>query len=201
MNPVENLKEKFLYIKISQRDKEAFVKAYDQYVDDIYRFVFFKVSDEEEARDITSSVFLKTWDHIQNNNLADYKTLKSLFYKVARNLVIDHYRKKSTRQNDVKIDRGAGLRDSLPDDSQDAAGRMEVKNDIELVLLKMAGLKDEYQEAITLRYINELSIGEIAGIMNKSRGSTRVLIYRAMNALRELMRQEKGFSKHADDSK
>jgi RNA polymerase sigma-70 factor, ECF subfamily len=194
MNPVGNLKEKILYIKISKKDKQAFIKAYDMYIDDIYRFVFFKVGNEDETKDITSSVFLKTWDHIQNNNLKDYKTLKSLFYKVARNLVIDHYRKKSTRQNDVELDRSAGLKDCLPDARQDAARQMEIKNDTELVRMKMTELKDEYQEAITLRYINELSIEEMAGIMNKSKGNIRVLVYRSMNALRELLSQEKEFS-------
>jgi DNA-directed RNA polymerase specialized sigma24 family protein len=76
MRPVENLKDRLLYIKISKKDKEAFIKAYDLHVDDIYRFVFFKVSDEDEARDITSSVFLKTWDYIQNNNLKDLQNFK-----------------------------------------------------------------------------------------------------------------------------
>jgi RNA polymerase sigma-70 factor, ECF subfamily len=113
---------------------------------------------------------------------------------VARNLVIDHYRKKSTRQNDVELDRHAGVKDCLPDDRQDAVRLMEIKNDTELVRMKMAELKDEYQEAITLRYINELSIDEMAGIMNKSKGNIRVLVYRSMNALRELLSQEKGFS-------
>jgi len=46
---------------MKKKDREAFVEAYDLYVDDIYRFIFFKVGRDEEAKDITSEVFLKVW--------------------------------------------------------------------------------------------------------------------------------------------
>ena len=50
----------------------------------------------------------------------------------------------------------------------------------------MKELKDEYREVIILRYVNELSISEIAEILNKRKGNTRVLIYRATKALKDL---------------
>ena len=71
---------------------------YDLYTDSIYRYIYFKVGQDEEARDLTSEVFLKAWNYIQDNKITDYKTLKALFYKIARNLVIDHYRRKSNNQ-------------------------------------------------------------------------------------------------------
>ena len=78
---IKSIKDKILYSRLKQKDKEAFIKAYDIYTDNIYRFIYFKVRGKEEAEDLTSQVFLKTWDYIQNNTL-DQKTLKSLLYKM-----------------------------------------------------------------------------------------------------------------------
>ncbi len=48
------LKEKYLFLKLrATGDPEVFGKLYDIYVDQIYRFVYFKVSSKEEAEDIT----------------------------------------------------------------------------------------------------------------------------------------------------
>lgn len=184
----EKLKDKILYLRIKEKDKEAFIEAYDLYLDDIYRFIFFKVSSKEEAEDLASQVFLKTWDYIQNGQLKDYKTLKALLYKVARNLVIDHYRQQSRRQN-VSIDGSETLTEQFVE-TKDMAKEIEVAADFEALEEKMKELKDEYREIIILRFINELSISEIASVLEKNKGNVRVLVYRALNALREIVNQE-----------
>lgn len=185
-----NIKDKILYLRLKQRDKEAFLKAYDLYVDSIYRFILFKVRSPEEAEDITSSVFLKTWDYIQNQKLKEYKTLKSFLYKVARNLVIDHYRKQA-RQKDVSINKDDGSSIDLPDEKQDTHDKIALDSDIQFLMQKLTLLKDEYREAIVLRYVDDMSISEIANILEKNKGNVRVIIYRAIKALKELA-QEKG---------
>ena len=184
--PAGGLSEKILYTKIKRRDQEAFLKAYDLYADDIYRFLYFKVGNEEEARDLVSATFLKVWNYIQDNNLKDYKTLKAFLYKVARNLAIDHFR---TKKEQVSLETENGPRE-IPDPAEDLLRRAEIAADFALVLKKMNELKDEYREAIILRYINELSIGEVAEVMDKSRGNVRVLLYRALKALREMMEEK-----------
>ena len=79
--------ENFLYTKIKQKDRESFIKAYNLYVDDIYRFIYFKVKTKEDAEDISSLVFLKAWNHIITNNFKEFKTLRALLYKIAKNAI------------------------------------------------------------------------------------------------------------------
>mgnify|MGYP001764640601 CR=1 FL=1 len=62
---------------------------------------------------------------------------------------------------------------------------------MEKVQEKLLELKDEYREAIVLKFINDLSTGEIAEITNKSQGNVRITLHRALKALRELMEEEK----------
>lgn len=178
------LNDKILYLQLQDKDKEAFIKAYDLYLDSIYRFIFFKVGNKEEAEDLTSAVFLKAWDYIQTNKLKEFKTLKALLYKIARNTVIDHYRKNNQKQE-------IGLDDiDVADERINLSKALDLKNDYQLIEKKLSELKDEYREVIIFRYINELSISEIAKILDKSQGNVRVLIFRAMNALKNISSPE-----------
>jgi len=177
--------EKILFSRLKSKDKEAFIKAYDLYIDDIYRFVYFKIGHKEEAQDLTSQVFLKTWNHIQTNSLTDHKTLRSLIYKIARNAVVDYYRENSGKIISSLNDENNEI--SIVDANQNLARQMEINHDFSLVEKKLSELKDEYNEVIVLRYIEELSIGEIADILDKTKGNVRILTYRALKALKELM--------------
>lgn len=187
------LSDKILFLQLRDKDKAAFIKAYDLYLDDIYRFIFFKVNSKEEAEDLTSLVFLKAWDHIQNNQLRDFKSLKALFYKIARNAVIDHYRKQSQRQ-EVSLNQEEGTID-VADERVDLGRAQEINSDFKIVESKLAELKDEYREVIVLKYVDELSISEIARILDKSNGNVRVLIFRALNALKKITVADKKINK------
>jgi RNA polymerase sigma-70 factor (ECF subfamily) len=181
----EKLKEKILYLRLKKKDKEAFVKVYDLYFDDIYRFIYFKVSNKEEAEDISSSVFLKTWDYIQNNNLGEFKSLKPFLYQVARNAVIDYYRKKSSSEN-LSLDHKNNTIDVV-DEKQNIEGEIDIKKEHENLMSGLKELKDEYREILIMRYVNELSISEISDALDKTKGNVRVIIYRAVQALREVV--------------
>jgi RNA polymerase sigma-70 factor (ECF subfamily) len=178
-------REKKLFSKVKKKDKEAFVEAYDLYIDQIFRFVYFKVGDKEEASDLTSAVFLKTWNYIQDNSVENIKTLRALIYKIARTTIIDYYRKNSNF-NKVTIDGEDEDRIDIKDEKQDIARQAEINSDFGLLEKKMKDLKDEYREVIVLRFIDELSIKEISSVIGKPKNNVRVLIHRALKALREL---------------
>ncbi|MEK7557829.1 MAG: RNA polymerase sigma factor [Patescibacteria group bacterium] len=179
--------EKLLLSKVRNKDRQAFVKAYDLYVDQLYRFIYFKVGNKEEAEDLTSAVFLKTWTYLLENNIINEKTLKALLYKIARNLIIDHYRKNNKREN-VSLDSCIDNK-NLIDEKQNLIKQSEIIFDLTVVETRFPELKDEYREIIVLHFINELSIKEIAKILGKSNGNIRVLIHRAVKALKDLMKQ------------
>jgi RNA polymerase sigma-70 factor (ECF subfamily) len=184
---IGKIEEKLLLYKIKQNDRAAFIKAYDLYVDQLYRFIYFKVGSREEAEDLCSAVFLKAWHYILENSLKDHKTLKALLYKISRNLIIDHYRKTKGREN-VSLDDETGIK--IADEKQNLNSELEIRADLLVLETKLPELKDEYREVIILRFINELSIKEIAEVLDKPRGNVRVLIYRAVNALKELLESD-----------
>ncbi|MFA4942831.1 MAG: RNA polymerase sigma factor [Patescibacteria group bacterium] len=185
-NPVQKFKERNLFSRLKKKDKDAFIEAYDLYVDDIHRFVYFKIGNKEEANDLTSIIFLKTWEYIKNNSLTDSRTLRALLYKVARTSIIDYY-----RQNQVV----SSLDDDkhpieVIDDSQSVIEQINLNSDLEIIRKKLPELKMEYREVIIMRFINDLELEEIAEVTGKTKGNVRVLLFRALKALRELIEEQ-----------
>jgi len=176
---VNKTKEKLILARIQeQKDPQAFSESYDAYADQIFRFILFKVSDEEIAKDLTSDVFLKVWRGLTDDSTASVKHLKAYMYTTARRLVIDHYRIKATRKQE-----SLEHHQNLASD-QDILTEVEEKLEQAYILNFVKRLKDSYQEVIILRYVEELSVTEIGKVINKSPVATRVLLHRAQKALR-----------------
>lgn len=185
INLIEKFKNKEILSRLKSRDKEAFIEVYDNNVEDINRFVYFKIGSREEANDLTSMIFLKAWNHVQNKTLGDAKTLRALLYKIARTSIVDYYRETGNKitasldDEDHKIE--------VIDDAPSTTERLDQEANLELIKSKLSLLKEEYREIIIMKFINDLSLEEIAEISEKTKGNVRVLLHRALTALRELV--------------
>ncbi|MBI5765779.1 RNA polymerase sigma factor [Candidatus Falkowbacteria bacterium] len=177
------LRKKILFLKVKNKDKEAYGRFYDLYATRIYRFIFFKINSVSDAQDLTSEVFLKLWQYIKEDK--EIKNLNAFTYMVARNTVIDFYRSKHRKEDSVEEVEESDLAKTLADNRADPLAQQIVNSDLNQVLKGLENLKDEYKEVIILKYLDELSIGEIAEVLNKSRGAVRVLLHRAAKALKE----------------
>lgn len=188
INPIQKFKDKQVLSKLKSRDKEAFIKVYDDNVKDIHRFVYFKIGGREEANDLTSMIFLKAWNHIQNKTLEDAKTLRALLYKIARNAIVDYYRETGNKVTASLDDEDNRL--EVADEGENPQERLDRTAELELIKSKLPLLKEEYREVIIMKFISDLSLKEIAEISGKNKGNVRVLLHRSLNALRELVEQD-----------
>ena len=109
--------------------------------------------------------------------------MQAWLYKIAYNKVIDFYRHRAVA-GETPID--DLLLKKLSDEGT-AVKKMETQNEMEELIKSLRVLKDEYREALTLRFIDELSVGEIAEILNKSQVGARVLLHRALKTLKKVM--------------
>jgi RNA polymerase sigma-70 factor (ECF subfamily) len=188
-NLIKKFKDKQTLSKLKSHDKDAFTRVYDENVKDIHRFVYFKIGSREEANDLTSMIFLKAWNHIQNKSLEDAKTLRALLYKIARNAIIDYYRETGSKLT-VSIDDEEKPIDAIDNSIANPEEKMDSDANLELIRRQLPLLKEEYREIIIMRFINDLTLEEIADISQKSKGNVRVTLHRALNALRELVEKE-----------
>lgn len=179
---VSKLQERLLLLKIQKKDPDAFAVVYDRYVHSIYRFIYFKVSRRQDAEDLTSEVFLRAWQYITGTE-ESIRNLQGLLYRFARNLVVDFYRSKT---RDELLEDETMLLKVEDARQQNFLIQLEAKASVESLEPILRRVKDEYREVLMLRYIEELSITEIADILEKSKGSVRVLIHRALKVVRDL---------------
>ncbi len=162
-------------------NKRKFSKIYDLHIEKIYRFVFLKVNSRETAEDITAEVFLRGWESF-NNKEKNIENHSAFLYQIARNLIIDFYRQKGqirlvSVENCKEID----------DPNVDLQEEVALSSDMAEIKQFLDCLKDEYREVIILRYINDLTVFEVAKTLDKSETNVRVILHRALKALRKEM--------------
>ena len=156
--------------------RKIFSSIYDKYVDKIYRFIFIKVSSQEIAEDLCSETFLRGWQVFKERE--DIENPPAFLYQIARNLIIDHYREKGK----AKIVSPEIV--PIVDPNPGVEEKMALSSDIDNIRTALVSLGGEYQDVIIYRYLDELSISEIAKIMEKSEGTVRVTLHRALKALK-----------------
>ncbi len=162
-----------------QKFKEQFFsEIYDQNIEQIYRFAFFKVNSEVLAQDIASETFSKLWAQILKNK--EIKKPTAFLYKIARNLIIDHYRSKG--KGAISFE---GMESFIEDKKQNVEEAVMTKFDAERVKAKLASLNDNDRQALTLYYIEQEPMTSVAKSLGKSEGATRVLIHRGIKKLRK----------------
>lgn len=183
---MESIKEKFLLYKIqAKQDADAFAELYDKYIGEIYRFIFFKVSHREEAQDLTSEVFLKTWNYLANHpHDKEIKSFRGLIYRIARNTIVDFYRARA-HQHECALDEVIELG---KDDARYA--HIESQTEVRRIFDALKGMKREYQDIILLKYVEEMSVGEIAESLDKSQTAVRVTLHRATKVLKRILSHE-----------
>lgn len=163
--------------------KKEFGQIYDRSVDKIYRFVYIKVNSKEIAEDLTAETFTKVWKAFEASwrEGEPIRDPKSFCYRTARNLVIDHYRSKE-KDRSVSLDSV-----QLADTSRGIEETAMINSDMETVMKGLSGLKGDYQDVIIWRYLDELSITEISELLDRSEDATRVMLHRAMTALKKVL--------------
>lgn len=161
--------------------KQIFSQIYDNHIDKIYRFIFLKVNSQEIAQDLCSETFLRVWKCFRDNKKIDNPN--AFLYQTARNLITDYYREKGRTQT-ISIDYVP-----IIDPGQDLEKKTFQDSDLETIKLNLANLKQDYQELIIWHYIDDLSISEMAKIIDKKEGSVRVKLHRALKALKSKIEQ------------
>lgn len=166
------------YNKEMSNSRKTYTEIYDKYVKKIYRFVLFKVSSIEIAEDLTSEVFMRGWQAFKENH-DKIENIQAFLYQIARNLLADHYRHEAKAQL-ISVEYAPPISDS----KQDLEEMSFIQSDLDQVKAALANINDDYREVIVWYYLDELKVPEIAKILNKSEPAVRVLIHRALQALK-----------------
>ncbi|HAQ02511.1 hypothetical protein A2467_01280 [Candidatus Nomurabacteria bacterium RIFOXYC2_FULL_36_8] len=172
------------YMKVNNKNtKSTFEAIYKSESDAIFRFCLLRVSSREQALDITQETFLRLWQSL----LSDKEILnnKAFLFTVARRLIIDWYRKKKSLSLDSMM---SEREDSTYDivDEKTVDDKLTIGIEGRYLLEKINDLEPSYRDPLYLRFIEDLSPGEIGKILNISANAVSVRINRGIIELRKI---------------
>jgi RNA polymerase sigma-70 factor (ECF subfamily) len=163
-------------------DIEAFGRLYDIFADRIYRHIYYRTSNIEDARDLTQEVFIKAWQALPR-----YKRSKTPFlgwlFTISHNRVIDYYR---TKKDYAYLDNEIIMEDC----ERSPEKLVEAKFDQQEIRRAILHLPEQQQQVILMSFIEGFEYSEIAAALNKTEGNIRVIVHRALKKMREILDRE-----------
>ncbi len=164
---------KSLPTKDMLKPEEDFGVAYEAYAEPLYRFFYWRTRDTKLSEDLTSTVFEKAW---RSRSSFHSGSLRPWLYRIARNLLIDHWR--------VKKDVLMTNEDSLVNPTDDASETLDKQMMVERLHEVLDKLPFEMHSVVYLRFMEGLSSQQISRILGISESNVRVIQYRALKKMR-----------------
>ncbi len=158
-------------------NEEQFIAAYDEHADAIFRFCYVQCGSRELAHDLTHETYIRAWKYAVSGK--QIEQIRPFLYRTARNALIDHMRRATTVSLDMMREDGFDVTDGSPGPLQGA----QIAEAVRLI----GTLEPAYREAVTLRYVDDLSPREIAEIVGDSENTVSVRVHRGIQKLREKM--------------
>ena len=156
-------------------DQQTIGAVYDQYFSEIYRYVLYRIGDQTLAEDISSDVFVRLLEAVQNGR-APQTNIKGWLISTASHAVADSLRLKYRRPEDE-------IPESLPDLGMGPASEVDQREQNRIVQDAYAQLTSDQQQVLALRFGQGYSLEETASLLNKNVNAIKALQFRALASL------------------
>lgn len=144
-------------------------------------YAFFKTSNVATSEDLVQDTFMKTWKYLAKGGKIGI--MKAFLYHILNNLIVDQYRKRKTTSLDTLLEQGFEPKGS------DISRDLDVI-DGKAVLLLIPRLPEKYRKAMQMRYLQHLSLKEMALITGQSKNTMAVQVHRGLAKLKKLYVRE-----------
>jgi RNA polymerase sigma-70 factor, ECF subfamily len=162
-----------------------FDNLFKQHRQRVYGYAYHYLGDEEDAADVTQEVFIRMW---RSRRAIEEDRVVAWLLRVARNLCVDVYRRRSTRHKYFREERVSIMEhpDHRPQPDRVTAGNMFDER------LKKAldKLGEPHRSIVVLREIQEYKYEEISEALELPLNTVKVYLHRARRALREELSED-----------
>lgn len=162
-------------------NRKALSAIYDDYHQPIYSYIYRRVGDVELARDLTADVFRRFLQAIHDET-GPRENIRAWFYRVAHNIVVDHYRRQQNRQH-------YPLEENIIEAGDDPVKTAELNLRTEKVRTALLRLTPDQQQVVALKFLEGMSNKEVAEITGKPIGAVKSLQHRALASLQRQLVQ------------
>jgi len=171
-------------VAAARRDPVAFEPLYRRYLAQVYSFAYYELGNHADAEDATERTFLQALAALERfeerarpEDGDGASTFRVWLFQIARNVVANQ-RRQVRRRSELPLDQAA-LVAGTADPAEIAVHRGEARAALEAV----ARLPGDRRRALLLRFVDQMSTAEIAGVLGRSEGAVRVLIHRALRSV------------------
>jgi RNA polymerase sigma-70 factor (ECF subfamily) len=173
----------------AKKDPCQFVALYQRHYRRVYVYHLARTGDEQDAQDLTSETFLAALDSIaaycpEHSHSSEWseRSFAAWLFGIAHHKLADFFHKRVPQSSLEEIGERPAA-DTLPE--QSALQR----SDLTRLRQVLALLPKERADALSLRFFSELSLAEVAQVMDKSEAAVKMLIYRGLQELRDRLGQ------------
>lgn len=166
-----------LIARVQARDPVALGEVYDRYATRIYTYLYHRLGDRPLAEDLTSEVFVRMLEAAQSRRFA-HTSLSGWLYRIARNLVVDHHRRRSET---VPLD------EELVEPEAGPAGTVEARLAQDELRAALQHLTEDQRQVIVLRFGEGLTAKQVAEVLSKPETAVWSLQHRALARLQRVM--------------
>lgn len=173
-------------VEAAQRDPERFEALYRRYLAPVYSYAYYELGNHHAAEDATARTFLAALANLhrfdERARPADGEgasTFKVWLFRIARN-VIANERRSARRHPASVLDE---VTEAIVADPLDVEGDAVRRDEAAAAWRAVGRLPGDRRRAIVLRFVDELTTAEIAGVLGRSEGAVRVLIHRALRTV------------------
>jgi len=163
-------------------DNRAFSELYRRHIDMIYRYAYARVRDATVAEDLTAQVFLKAFEGLPNYEPRGVP-FSAWLYRIAHARTVDYWRQQQRRQE-------VGLLESLPATDPQPEDIVVARSEWKAAVDLLAQLTDDQRDVIILRFIEDMSLAEVAETLEKTVGAVKALQHRALASLARIQRMQ-----------
>lgn len=185
--PISDADMVHLLRRAQRYDPAAFDRLYELYAERIYRYVWYRVRDPDQARDLTADIFEHVIRGITTFQISAKDTVAKFsawLFRIAHN-DLHHFYRRRVREEAARVSDQEAVQQ--PAEEMDLSELVENREWEETLRAAIARLPEEQQEVLILRFWEQLSHAEVASLMGRSEGAIRVLQYRALSTLRNIL--------------
>lgn len=159
-------------------EEEAFIHLYHQHVSQLYRFVYSKLNNQQDAEDLTSETFYQALKNL--SNFSGKSTFKNWLYGIAKHLILAKYRERYS-QSTVELDENVAFGEhEIHEDPAENQKKAEMLNAI------LKELPQNYRSVLELRFLKGYTVVETADAMGITEENAKVLQHRALKKANQL---------------
>jgi RNA polymerase sigma-70 factor, ECF subfamily len=180
---------------LAKDSQDAFGVLYERYIEKIYKYIYYRTGNHQDAEDLTAAVFHRALGHIETYTERGVP-FQAWLYRIAHNLVANWHRDRGRRKI-IPLDEFVGP--GLHLDAPDAAA--EDKEERQQLLSAIARLPEERQQLLYLKFVSGLSNAEVGDILDRTEGAVKSLYHRTLIALRDDIQMQQANLKPAKEGK